>query len=95
MDWFNNYIIHTLGSPGRVAVESGRQLTEAMNSYGGAIVGTPDDAIAAIHDLTAWTKRSHAWTLENKERLMAGTQAAIVKAMTDAGVTLPDGASSQ
>ena len=136
MDWYNNYIIHTLGAPGRVAVESGRALAEAMNSYGGAIVGTPDDAIAAIHrlleisggfgcllgfghewttpekiarsyelmaryvipefqDLTSWTKRSHAWTLENKEHLMAGTQAAIMKAMQDGGVAVPDAAPSQ
>ncbi len=51
MSWYNDYLIHSLGAPGRTPVESGRQLAEAMNGFGGAIVGTPDDAIASIRRL--------------------------------------------
>jgi limonene 1,2-monooxygenase len=103
-----------------------------MNSFGGAIVGTPDDAIASIRrlleisggfgcllglahewaprekiersyelmaryvmpefqDTTSWIKRSHDWTLEHKESLMAGTQQAILKAIEDHGGPMPEG----
>lgn len=51
MSWYNDYLIHSLGAPGRTPVASGRQLAEAMNGFGGAIVGTPDDAIASIRRL--------------------------------------------
>jgi len=121
-EWYNGYLIHTLGAPGRQPVESGRQLAEAMNGFGGAIVGTPDDAIECINKLqqisggfgcllnlahewttrekiihsyelfaryvmpefqgtTRGTKRSIAWTVENKDSLMAGRNAALEKAM--------------
>jgi len=130
--WYNDYLIHTLGAPGRQPVESGRALAEAMNSFGGAIVGTPDDAIASIRrlleisggfgcllglahewaprekiersyelmaryvmpefqDTTSWIKRSHDWTLEHKESLMAGTQQAILKAIQEGGGPMPEG----
>jgi limonene 1,2-monooxygenase len=122
--WYNNYLIHPFGAPGREPVESGRQLAAAMNSFGGAIVGTPDDAIASIkrlqelsggfgcllglgnewtqrekiyhsyelmaryvmpefQDALSWVRRSHDWTLEHKDQLMAGTQAAITKAIEE------------
>jgi limonene 1,2-monooxygenase len=120
--WFNEYLINTLGAPNLQPVESGRQLAEGMNAFGGAIVGTPDDAIQTIkrlqeitggfgcllglahewttrekiyqsyelmaryvvpefQDTTSGTKRSLGWTLENKESLMAGRQAALDKAI--------------
>ncbi|MDZ4277937.1 MAG: LLM class flavin-dependent oxidoreductase, partial [Dehalococcoidia bacterium] len=48
LEWNNEYVIHTLGVPGRRPAESGRQLAEAMNAYGGAIIGTPENAIGCI-----------------------------------------------
>ena len=133
--WFNEYMINTLGAPNLQAVESGRQLIEGMNAFGGAIVGTPDDAIECINKLqqisggfgcllnlahewttrekiihsyelfaryvmpefqgtTRGTKRSIAWTVENKDSLMAGRTAALEKAMkTHAAAQQPqDGA---
>ena len=120
--WYNEYLINTLGAPNLVPVDSGRQLAEGMNAFGGAIVGTPDDAVRTItrlqeitggfgcllglahewttrekieqsyelmaryvmpefQDTTSGTKRSLAWTLANKEWLMAGRQAALDKAI--------------
>ncbi len=122
--WHNDYLVGTLGVPGRQPAESGRQLVDTMNGYGGAVVGTPDDAIERIHkllelsggfgcllglahewtsrekiyssyelmaryvmpefqDLTSWIKRSHGWTMENKESLMGAAQEAILKAISD------------
>ncbi|MGB2693841.1 MAG: LLM class flavin-dependent oxidoreductase [Dehalococcoidia bacterium] len=126
MHWYNDYLIHSLGAPGRTPVESGRQLAEAMNAFGGAIVGTPDEAIESIYklqeisggfgcllglanewttrekmyhsyelmarhvmpefqDTISWVKRSNDWSMRNKEELMAGTQAAIMKAIKEQG----------
>jgi limonene 1,2-monooxygenase len=134
--WYNEYLINTLGAPNLVPVESGRQLAEGMNAFGGAIVGTPDDAIQTItrlqeitggfgcllglahewttrekiyqsyelmaryvvpefQDTTSGTKRSLGWTLENKESLMAGRQAALDKAIQKHTAPQPsDGAGS-
>ncbi len=126
LPWYNEYLINTLGAPGRQPVETGRQLVDGMNALGGGIVGTPDEAIVAIQklqklsggfgcllglanewatqekiehsyelmaryvipefqDLTSSIKRSRDWTLENKESLMAGTQKALEKAISDHG----------
>ncbi|MEX0786166.1 MAG: LLM class flavin-dependent oxidoreductase, partial [Dehalococcoidia bacterium] len=130
--WNNDYFIHALGVPGRTLAESGRALAEQMTEYGGAIIGTPDDAIAHIkrlqelsggfgaflglahewttrektlrsyelmarhvmpefQDLTSWIKRSSAWSLANKESLMAGTRDAILKAIQEQGGQPPAG----
>ena len=43
-----------------------------------------------MQDLTSWVRRSQSWTLANKESLMAGTRAAIVKAIQEN----PDAAAS-
>ena len=48
--WNNDYFVATLGVPNRTAAESGRQLVEAMNGFGG-IIGTPDDAIERVRHL--------------------------------------------
>jgi limonene 1,2-monooxygenase len=120
--WFNEYMINTLGASNLQRVDSGRQLIEGMNAFGGGIIGTPDDAIECINKLqqisggfgcllnlaTEWTtrekilhsyelfaryvmpefqgstrgtKRSLEWTLQNKDSLMAGRDAALQKAM--------------
>lgn len=130
MRWNNEYLVGTLGTPNRKPVESGRELVELMNGYGGAIVGTPDDAIACIRrlqeisggfgcllglahewttddkirrsyelmaryvvpefqDLTTWIKRSHGWTVENKESLMGAVVQAITKAIKDHAESQP------
>jgi limonene 1,2-monooxygenase len=124
MRWNNEYLVGTLGTPNRKEVSSGRELIDLMNNIGGAIVGTPDDAIACItrlqeisggfgcllglatewttqekvrhsyelmaryvmpefQDLNTWLRRSHAWTIDNKESLMGATVQAITKAMQD------------
>ncbi|MCH7812061.1 MAG: LLM class flavin-dependent oxidoreductase [Chloroflexi bacterium] len=51
MGWNNDYFVGTIGAPNRKPVESGRAMAEAMNAYGGAIIGTPDDAIERISKL--------------------------------------------
>lgn len=73
MRWNNEYLVGTLGAPNRKPVESGRQLAEAMNKYGGAIVGTPDDAIACIRRLQEISGGfgcllglAHEWTTQEK-----------------------------
>jgi limonene 1,2-monooxygenase len=73
MRWNNEYLVGTLGAPNRKHIESGRQLAEAMNRYGGAIVGTPDDAIACIHRLQEISGGfgtllglAHEWTTQEK-----------------------------
>ena len=131
LSWNNDYFIHALGVPNRVPAESGYELAETMMNAGGAVFGTPDDAIAHLRrlteitggfgcflglahewttrektrrsyelmaryvmpemqDLTSWVRRSQSWTLANKESLMAGTRAAIVKAIQEN----PDAAAS-
>ena len=131
LSWNNDYFIHALGVPNRVPAESGYKLAETMMGAGGAVFGTPDDAIAHLRrlteitggfgcflglghewttrektrrsyelmaryvmpemqDLTSWVRRSQAWTLANKESLMAGTRSAIVKAIQEN----PDAAAS-
>jgi limonene 1,2-monooxygenase len=71
--WYNEYLINTLGAPNLVPVESGRQLAEGMNAFGGAIVGTPDDAIQTITRLQEITGGfgcllglAHEWTTREK-----------------------------
>jgi len=71
--WYNEYLINTLGAPNLVPVESGRQLAEGMNAFGGAIVGTPDDAIRTITKLQEITGGfgcllglAHEWTTREK-----------------------------
>jgi limonene 1,2-monooxygenase len=73
MRWNNEYLVGTLGSLQRKPVESGRQLAEAMNKFGGAIIGTPDDAIACIHRLQEISGGfgtllglAHEWTTQEK-----------------------------
>jgi limonene 1,2-monooxygenase len=131
--WYNGYLIHTLGAPGREQVPSGRVLIDGMNMVGGAIIGTPDEAVATIRrlqeisggfgcllnlandwttpektlrsyelmaryvmpefqDTLTWPRRTHDWTLQNKGDLMAGTQAAIEKAMSQHKLASKDGA---
>ena len=51
LPWYNDYLINTLGAPGRQPVETGRQLIDGMNALGGGIVGTPDEAIECIQRL--------------------------------------------
>lgn len=51
LPWYNDYLINTLGAPGRQPVETGRQLIDGMNALGGGIVGTPDEAIECIQKL--------------------------------------------
>ena len=71
--WYNEYLINIMGAPGRKPVDNGRQLAEGMNTYGGAIVGTPDDAIACIKRLQEISGGfgcllglGHEWTTREK-----------------------------
>ncbi len=73
MAWNNSYFVDTLGAPERHPVESGRQLAELMISYGGAILGTPDDAVARIAALQEISGGfgcilglAHEWTTREK-----------------------------
>src|SRR5439155_1939230 len=48
MYWHNEYNVNVLGRPGANLVDDGRHLAEAMNRSGSGVIGTPDDAVAAI-----------------------------------------------
>jgi limonene 1,2-monooxygenase len=71
--WYNEYLIHTLGASQLPPMESGRALAEGMNAFGGAIIGTPDEAILAIKKLQQITGGfgcllglAHEWTTREK-----------------------------
>jgi limonene 1,2-monooxygenase len=49
--WYKAYIVNTLGLPNPPPAQTGRDLLERMVEYGGAIVGSPDEAIAHIRRL--------------------------------------------
>ncbi len=73
MRWNNDYFVNTLGAPERRPVESGRQLAEIMIAYGGAIIGTPDDAVERINALQEISGGfgcllglAHEWTTREK-----------------------------
>jgi len=73
MLWYQAYLVNTLGLPTPNPVQSGRELIERMTGYGGAIVGTPEDAIAAIRKLQEISGGfgtllglAHEWTTREK-----------------------------
>ncbi|HUY37659.1 MAG TPA: LLM class flavin-dependent oxidoreductase [Candidatus Binataceae bacterium] len=51
--WQNEYIVGILGSPQRPAFPDGYEAAKRMSEYGGAIIGTPDDALDRIEKLQA------------------------------------------
>ncbi len=58
--WHNEYNVHVLGRPGAVRVESAWELLEQVaeqgsNGAGAAVIGTPDDLVAAIRHLQELT----------------------------------------
>jgi len=50
--WHNGYVVGTLGRPGAEAVDDPKGFAHKMAERGGAIIGTPDDAVEAIARLT-------------------------------------------
>ncbi len=73
--WNNDYFVGTLGAPGRQPAESGRKMAEAMIGFGGAIIGTPDEAIeriAALQEISGGfgclLGLAHEWTTPEKTR---------------------------
>jgi limonene 1,2-monooxygenase len=46
--WHNSYNVHVLGRPGAEKVDDALGFARAMDRRGGAIFGTPDDAVEAI-----------------------------------------------
>ncbi len=48
--WNNDYGVTTIGNPLNVHMKSGREVAERFMSFG-AIIGTPDDAIASLKQL--------------------------------------------
>ena len=73
LHWNNDYFIHTLGVANRTPAESGRALAESMAAYGGAVFGTPDDAIAHLRRLQelsggfgCFLGLAHEWTTREK-----------------------------
>jgi limonene 1,2-monooxygenase len=51
--WQNDYIVGILGSPQRPRFDDGYAAAKRMADYGGAIIGTPDDALDQIAKLQA------------------------------------------
>ncbi|HUY26778.1 MAG TPA: LLM class flavin-dependent oxidoreductase [Candidatus Binataceae bacterium] len=51
--WQNEYIVGILGSPQRPRFDDGYAAAKRMAEYGGAIIGTPDDALDRIAKLQA------------------------------------------
>jgi limonene 1,2-monooxygenase len=50
--WHNGYVVGTLGRPGAEHVDDPKGFAHKMAERGGAIIGTPDDAVEAIARLT-------------------------------------------
>lgn len=48
--WQNEYIVGILGSPQRSPFADGYEAARRMTEFGGAIIGTPDDALQKIED---------------------------------------------
>jgi limonene 1,2-monooxygenase len=46
--WQNDYIVGILGTPNRPTFPDGYEAAKRMSDYGGAIFGTPDDALERI-----------------------------------------------
>ncbi len=121
--WNNDYFVGTIGAPMQTPAKDGREMAERLIAFG-AIIGTPDDAVAAINrlqevsggfgcllglahewanrektlrsyelmaryvmpqvqDTTTWINRSQKWTSDNKQQLIAGGTAAVLKAISD------------
>ena len=53
--WHNEYNVWTLGRPGAQHVDDKWELLEQITSGGTAVIGTPDDLVAAIRNLQAIT----------------------------------------
>jgi limonene 1,2-monooxygenase len=51
LSWYNDYFLHVFQAPGQEPAPTGRAQAERMMAYGGAVFGTPDDAIAHIKRL--------------------------------------------
>lgn len=51
--WQNEYIVGILGTPQRPKFDDGYAAAKRMSDYGGAIIGTPDDALDRIAKLQA------------------------------------------
>ena len=49
--WQNEYIVGILGSPQRHPFSDGYEAAKRMTEFGGAIIGTPDDAVAKIEHM--------------------------------------------
>ena len=49
--WQNEYIVGILGSPQRHPFSDGYEAAKRMTEFGGAIIGTPDDAVEKIAKL--------------------------------------------
>lgn len=49
--WHNEYTVETLQRPGAEAYDSPDQAVDELTAGGAAIIGTPDDLIAAIRDM--------------------------------------------
>ncbi len=50
--WHNDYTVNTLAKPGSKHASDVKRLTHTMVERGGAIIGTPDDAVEAIAHLS-------------------------------------------
>jgi limonene 1,2-monooxygenase len=51
LHWNNEYFHGTLQHPAFKMAEDGRELAQQMTQFGAPVIGTPDDAIARIHQL--------------------------------------------
>ncbi|HKV53305.1 MAG TPA: LLM class flavin-dependent oxidoreductase [Candidatus Binataceae bacterium] len=73
--WENEYIVGILGSPQRVPFPDGYEAARKLDERGGAIFGTPDDALEKISKLEALSGGfgtilcfAHDWTSLEKTR---------------------------
>jgi len=71
--WQNEYIVDILGSPQRSPFDDGYAAAMRMSEYGGAILGTPDDAIDKLERLQKLSGGfgtvlcfAHDWTTREK-----------------------------
>jgi limonene 1,2-monooxygenase len=73
--WQNEYIVGILGSPQRHPFSDGYEAAKRMTEFGGAIIGTPDDAVEKIARLQELSggfgtilSFGHDWTSREQQR---------------------------
>ena len=61
--WQNEYIVGILGTPQRPRFDDGYAAAKRMSDYGGAIIGTPEDALSGSRGCRSFGRLRHDFVL--------------------------------